>query len=84
MLPKSLGRALQLIALLLLASVILLIIREQLDGWTEVVGFVITTVVIIGAWHKMRFTTTSSNSARLYSLTIPNSRWSRHLPLILR
>jgi hypothetical protein len=54
MLPKTLALTVQLIALLLLVSLLLLVVRISLDGWVELAGFGVTAAIIIWLWHKLR------------------------------
>ncbi len=50
----KLGRKVQLAALLLVASTILMLVDANLSGWIEVAGFAVTAGAIIWTWHKLQ------------------------------
>jgi hypothetical protein len=53
MLPKTLTRTIQLIALLLLVSLVLLVARS-LDGWVGIAVFVVVAGAVIWLWQKWK------------------------------
>jgi hypothetical protein len=54
MLPRSPAKAVQLVVLLLLVSILLMLIRHYADGVVEIVSFVITAGVVIVLWSRLK------------------------------